>query len=62
MIGELFPQTAEELCIAIQKLKTQLEEEKYSDNWEQLAEEMADKEARLRLLNLNNENNSKNQD
>lgn len=55
MNNEFFPPTETELEEMIFILKKKLENEKYSDDWEELAEELEKKEEQLQqLILLNN--------
>ena len=55
MTNEFFPPTETELEEMIFILKKKLENEKYSDDWEELAEELEKKEEQLQqLILLNN--------
>ena len=55
MTNEFFPPTETELEEMIFILKKKLENEKYSDEWDELAEELEKKEEQLQqLILLNN--------
>ncbi len=55
MTNEFFPPTETELEEMIFILKKKLENEKYSDEWDELAEELETKEEQLQqLILLNN--------
>lgn len=55
MTNEFFPPTETELEEMIFILKKKLENEKYSDEWEELAEELEKREEQLQqLILLNN--------
>lgn len=50
MSNEFFPPTEAELEAMINTLKKKLEDDRYSDEWQQLAEELKTKEQQLKDL------------
>lgn len=50
MTNEMFPPTQEELEKVIDTLQKQLEDERYRDEWQELHEELKEKERQLEEL------------